>query len=271
MANDESASRFRTVEVSDPRFEVEGLRQVTVKSARLGGRGDVTLHVPSKARGGRDLPVVLLLHGIYGSHWAWAWKGGAHRTNERLSASGEIAPMILAMPSDGLRGDGSGYVRHSGPDFERWIVEDVPALVREVVPEVGAGSRVFIAGLSMGGFGALRLGARYPGVFSGISGLSSATHLDQLRGGVEENLDRFGADTEQRGVLEALIGSARRPPLRFECGTEDFLIGFNRELHRELEGAGIVHQYEEHPGGHTWEYWERRLPDTLRYFSGLAG
>ncbi|HEX3163787.1 MAG TPA: hypothetical protein VHQ92_14515, partial [Pseudolabrys sp.] len=67
-------SVFRTIEISDPRFELEGLRWVTVKSRALKHRADLTLFVPAQARGKEKLPVVILLPGVYGSHWAWALK-----------------------------------------------------------------------------------------------------------------------------------------------------------------------------------------------------
>ncbi len=262
---------FHTVEVSDPTFETGGLRQVTAKSRAIGGRVDMTLHLPSAVQGLRHVPIVILLHGIYGSHWGWALSGGAHRTNEQLSGAGEIVPMILAMPSDGLWGDGTGYVRHTRGDYESWIVEEVPALVREVVPETDAGSPLFLAGLSMGGFGALRLGARHPDRFRAMSGLSSATHLDQLKDAVEEDLSLAGIAPGDWSLFEALRTSVGVPPFRFDCGTEDFLLEANRRLHNELDQAGIVHTYREYPGGHTWEYWRAHLAETLRFFSGVLG
>jgi hypothetical protein len=63
------------------------------------------------------------------------------------------------MPSDGLWGDGSGYVPHASQDFERWIVDEVPVATRIAVPACDDASPIFIAGLSMGGFAALRLNA----------------------------------------------------------------------------------------------------------------
>src|SRR4051794_7566414 len=107
-----NGSAFRTIEVSDERFTGEGLRYVTVKSRALRQRADLTLFVPPGASSAANLPLVILLHGVYGSHWAWALKGGAHRTAMRLIDQGEIPSMVLAMPSDGLWGDGSGYLTH---------------------------------------------------------------------------------------------------------------------------------------------------------------
>ena len=269
-------SRFRTIEVADRRFLHDGPLPVTFKSPSLKSRADMTLFVPPGSERAADLPIVILLHGVYGSHWAWALKGGAHRTAARLIGEGVIPPMVLAMPSDGLWGDGSGYVCHGGggdrADYERYVVEDVPACVAEVVPEVGAASPRFIAGLSMGGFGALRIGAKYAGRFRGVSGHSSITHFSQMSRFVEEPLDAYGpVPREEQSVLDWIERSrAHLPALRFDCGTEDVLIEDNRRLHRELERLAIRHIYQEFPGGHEWPYWEAHLADSLRFFGRCA-
>ncbi len=259
---------FRTFEISDPRFESQGLRCVTVKSAAMKGRGDITLWVPP---GAKPAGMVLLLHGVYGSHWAWALNGGAHRTAERLMKSGEVPPLVLAMPSDGLWGDGSGYWKHPERDFERWMVEEVPAAVARAVPTLGESSPRFIAGLSMGGYGALRLACRHPGVFAAAAGHSSITQFEQLAGFVEEPLESYGRGEGPRDVLDVVLANRDRlPRLRFDCGTEDPLIGANRALNRALESAGIPHEYREYPGGHEWPYWEAHLAETLQFFGSAA-
>ncbi|MCW5557599.1 MAG: alpha/beta fold hydrolase [Verrucomicrobiae bacterium] len=259
---------FRTFELSDARFACDGLRWATVKSDALRGRADITLFIPPGLAGVQDVPVVLLLHGVFGSHWAWALKGGAHRTAARLMDVREIPPLVLAMPSDGLWGDGSGYVRHAAQDFEQWIVDEVPEAVREAVPQVSERSPLCLAGLSMGGFGALRLGARYPHRFRAVSGLSSVTEAGPLQKYIVEDCSGWSSLPEDRSVLAAMRRSkGRLPAIRFDCGTEDPWITANRELHRAMELEGIPHVYEEFPGGHTWDYWERHLPDTLRFFA----
>jgi len=263
-----SNTTFRTIEVSEPRFEAEGLRWVTVKSRALKQRADMTLFVPKQAESKVNVPLVILLHGVYGSHWAWTLKGGAHRTAAKLIESHEIPPMVLAMPSDGLWGDGSGYLPHRERDFERWIVDDVPAAARHGSPAVTERSPLFINGLSMGGFGALRLAAKYPDRFTAAGGHSSMTHFDQFPMFVEEPLGSYTCQPADRSVLEMMLKNRQRlPSLRFDCGSEDQLIEHNRELHRELERAGIPHTYEEFPGGHSWPYWETHLADMLKFFA----
>lgn len=264
--------RFRTAEVSDPRFEHEGLRHVTVKSPALGQRVDLTVHAPPS---GRDAavgaaPLVILLHGVYGSHWAWTLKGGAHRTNARLQREENLPPFVLAMPSDGLWGDGSGYLPHRTQDFERWIVDEAPAAAALAAPAVTEDSPVFVAGLSMGGFGALRLTGKFPERFRAASAHSAITEFAQMKDFVEESLGTFTALEEDRSVLDTLLRNRDRlPPLRFDCGLDDPLLPANRALHAALKNAGIAHLYEEFPGGHEWPYWESHFAGTLRFFARI--
>jgi len=259
---------FRTLEVSDPALAPPGLRFVTVKSAALGQRADLLLYEPPQAASLQDVPLVLLLHGVYGSHWAWAFKGAAHLTAQRLIDAGEIPPMVLAMPSDGLWGDGSGYVAHAEQDFERWIVDEVPAAARAACSACGEASPLCIAGLSMGGFGALRLAGRHPQRFVAAAGHSSVTDAAQLDPLMAETRNGWAAAPADRSVIASLRGAiAPLPALRFDCGRDDPFIGANRQLHAELQAAGVTHQYAEHAGGHDWDYWALHLEDSLRFFA----
>jgi enterochelin esterase-like enzyme len=261
---------FRTFELSNPEDLPPGVHFVTVKSAALKRRADITFYVPPGAHAER-LPLVTLLHGVYGSHWAWLFKGGAHRVMDRLIKNEALPPMMLAMPSDGLWGDGSGYLRHAQADYVKWIMEEVPAAAAMVEPKSASGLQ-FIGGLSMGGYGALRLGALFPERFAAISGHSSVTDIAQLQGFVEEQTDQYElAEAHPLPVLDCLKQNAHRlPPLRFDCGTEDHLIEPNRLLHQELTLAGIEHVFEEFPGAHAWDYWHEHLADSLRFFGAHA-
>jgi putative tributyrin esterase len=260
-------SRFHTIESSPPGALGQGLRMITVKSPALQGRGDITVWVP-KDCDPTDLPCVLLLHGVYGSHWAWALHGKAHLTAQDLINGGAIKPAILVMPSDGLWGDGSGYFAHGGQDFEAWITQDVIEATREVLA-LNENNPWFIAGLSMGGYGALRLGAKFPALFQGISGHSSITAPDQLKLCAEEQLASFEIDPTDSNLLHWMDKHRDTlPPLRLDCGREDLLIEHNRILHAALLKRGIDHRYTEFEGGHTWEYWSTHLKETLQFFLG---
>ena len=84
----------------------------------------------------KSLPLVILLHGVYGSSWVWTRKGGVHISALDMIQKGIVNPMVIAMPSDGLWGDGSGYLPHNNKDFEKWIVDDVPNAVIENISSI---------------------------------------------------------------------------------------------------------------------------------------
>jgi S-formylglutathione hydrolase FrmB len=180
--------------------------------------------------------------------------------------------MALVMPSDGLWGDGSGYLPHGREDVEAFIVDEAPAIATAVDGRAGASGRLFIAGLSMGGFGAVRLAHKHTDRFAATAGMSSVTRLDRLFDVVEEAPSLFRAEPGTDSLLEVVSGldAGRRPPLRLDCGLDDHLLEANRALHEGLVAAAVEHEYSEHPGGHDWQYWRDRLPDVLRFFDGYA-
>lgn len=265
-------SRFDTIRLSNPRFESDNIHLMTLKSPALNGRGDISVFVPPNCEDVANLPAVILLHGVYGSHWAWTHSMGVHLTTNRLIESGKMKPMILVMPSDGLWGDGSGYVSHLSTNFESWIVEDVIDAMTETFPQVSPSSSWFIAGLSMGGFGALRLGAKYCNRFKGVSGHSSITDFSQMEIFVKTpKVESYNLPDENDRSVIYWINKNRLnlPPIRFDCGSEDPLIEPNRLLHEAMDKGGIDHNYEEFPGGHTTDYWEEHVAKSLLFFSSL--
>jgi len=247
-----------------------GVRLLTLYSPALRHRADVTLYLPPGA-GDRPVPLLVLMHGVYGSHWNWWALGNLPAIAAEMLAAAQIVPFAIAMPSDGLWGDGSAYVTHKRFDAESWILSDVPAAVSDLFPQIQT-TKIFLAGLSMGGFGALRIGAKHPSRVAGISAHSPVTHLAELRQFVQDSIDEdLGASKRDADVLYWVRRNrARLPPIRIDCGTEDSLLRSNRDLHTALLRARIPHTYEEHPGGHDWAYWQQHVRATLRFVSQLA-
>lgn len=257
---------FHTVEISDPAYEQEGLRVGTVKSRALGRRADVSLWVPSAPKIDK---LLILLHGVYGSHWVWSQKGGVHRTAQRMMDAGEIASMVIAMPSDGLGRDGSGYLTHpQAEDAEQWIVDEVPVIARLAAPALSSDAKISIAGLSMGGYGALRLGAKYADRFSAISAHSAITDVREMQSFAEEPVSEYlrcGPREELSAIYWLKRHRSQLPKIRFDCGVDDRLIEANRALDRALQTEAIAHIYEEFAGSHEWPYWQKHVAETLRF------
>lgn len=260
-------SLYRNVVLSEPLSC--GVRLATLYSPALKRRADLTFYVPVE-RTGERLPLLALLHGVHGSHWNWWALGKAPQIAREMMDAGEISPFAMVMPSDGLWEEGSGYVPHREFDAEAWIAEDVPGFVGELLPEVDPG-RFYLSGLSMGGFGALRIGMKYAAKVKGISAHSSVTKVEDLEGIVSAPLEEYRASGEENVSIPhwAKVNRAVLPPIRFDCGRDDSLLESNRALHTALREQKIPHAYEEHEGGHTWEYWRAHVRRTFRFVSEI--
>ncbi|SRR6266567_2220225 len=258
------------VELSDPEFEHEHLRSLTVYSPALDGRGDVSLFVPPGCDLLSNVPLVILLHGVYGSHWAWFLKGGAHRTALGLIEARQIRRMLIASPSDGLLGHGTAYVRDLQGDYESWVCNDLVDCIRQSFPCTGPHASVFIAGLSMGGYGALRLGSKYASKFKGISAHSAITRIEQMSKFVSKPHRWYDLPAQETNILHWMrLHRQTLPPLRFDCGRKDSLLGANRVLHADLVKNKIRHRFLENEGDHSWSYWRLHVADTLLFFEQI--
>jgi enterochelin esterase-like enzyme len=261
-------SRFRNAALSEP-VGRDGVRLLTMYSPALKSRADVTVHIP-EGHEREPLPLLILLHGVHGSHWNWWAMGKVPQTAKALLHAGAIQPFAIAMPSDGLWGDGTGYLPHRDFNAEAWIADDLPACLGELFPQVRT-ERYYLAGLSMGGYGALRLGMKYAQRVKGISAHSAVTSIEDLAPLVGEPLEKYRISGRENIEIEhwAETNRAILPPIRFDCGRQDSLLQANRCLHAKLLNHGIAHTYEENAGGHTWDYWRTHVRSTLRFISAI--
>src|SRR5262249_54353246 len=155
-------------------------------------------------------PVLYQLHGASDDHRAWLYKSSLWRYVEAL-------PLMVVLPS----GENSYYVDTPGRAFEQLIVHDLPAHVAHTFGV--RDGKAAIGGLSMGGYGAIRLGLKHPdrygSIFAHSSRLPSRAELPQL----EWTRGLHGAELDELDVeqLAARLDRATMPELVFDCGTED--------------------------------------------------
>ena len=258
--------RFPNAQLSPPIPGNENLRFLNFRGEALATRGDALLLTPTGLDDLRDVPLLILLHGVYGCQWNWWLNGSIDKVVTEMLREGNTVPMMIAMPSDGLWGDGSGYVPHAHANYERWIVDDIPRCLRELFPRLHQ-EKFLLAGLSMGGFGALRLGMKYAARVQGVSAHSSVTKITQLSQFIPFSAEvfQYAGEIETDLLHWAKVNHDKLPPIRFDCGTEDSLIDANRELHSALLELRVPHTYEEFPGGHDWPYWTEHVRSTLAF------
>ena len=257
------------VEKSNPEYSRENTTTLTIHSSHIQGRQDVSVY--HHASNNQDIPIVILLHGVYGSNWVWMELGGVHLVYDQLRQQG-LSDFILVMPSDGGLWDGSGYLpllEHG--NYESWITEDVINGVIDNIDGATNHSNVYISGLSMGGFGALKLGAKYPEKFSGISAHSAVTSLEDLQQFIENPISDYQCEYEQEDNLLHWLNKSKQslPPIRLDCGKDDSLYSSNKTLVNAMSQLNIPHQFETFQGGHEWPYWHRNVIKTFRFFHEL--
>ena len=223
-----------------------------------------------------------LLHGLSDDSTMWLRRS-------RIEWYVRDLPLIVVMP-DGYRGFYTDNAQ--GPAFARHVGEELPAFVeRTFQAKAERGARA-IGGLSMGGYGALRIGMGYANRFCSVNSHSGAVGW----GGIEGDggywaeakrrgwPDEFSAELKRvfggspMGTGHDLLALAKKakkaralPKLLLDCGTEDFLIEDNRAFQRDLTAAKIPHVYREFSGAHTWDYWDTHIQEALRFHAENLG
>ena len=216
-------------------------------------------------------PVIYLLHGLTGHFNNWT-------DLTKLSNYATAYKFIIVTPEGG---DG-WYTDSVSNEKEKWE----SYIIQELIPEVDKKFRTHtarnqraIAGLSMGGFGSLKFGLKYPdkfvlsGSFSGALGAAQITEKG-FPGAIGKTIDGiFGpvdSETRKSNDLFAIIRSMTTektkqiPFIYLDCGTEDFLFQNNREFVNLLVEKKIPHEYRQLPGAHDWKYWDKQVQEFLQ-------
>ena len=160
-----------------------------------------------------------------------------------------------------------------GGKFFTYMTQELPAFIESTFPVSIRREDTFIAGMSMGGYGAFRLGLAQPERYSCIVSLSGAIDLVlQTRKTSVQMEDVFGdqpmdhTDNDNLWKLEQLIKQGVSIPKIYQCcGTGDFLYESNQNVRRKLEQLGVDFTYDEGPGIHNWDYWDPQIRKILEW------
>src|SRR5215203_688903 len=248
------------------------LREDTVSSTALGREMKYRVLLPAGYdTSPKRYAVLYLLHGLDGNYTDWTM-----RTN--LAEYSRSFPLIIVMPD----GENSWYTNtlDGASKFESYITTDLPADVVRKYRTINSRYGRAIAGLSMGGYGALKLALKRPAQFAVVGAFSGAFSITQdleTKLGATEAVHVktiFGAaDSQARKdndvfMLAAALKPAGAPYVYVDCGTADRLLQTNREVAQAIQKSGVGYEYHEVAGAHTWDYWDRRIRVFLPILMG---
>ncbi len=236
---------------------------------------DVILPDPKRSPEGalltppRRYPVLYLLHGLSDDHTIWQRRTSIERYVAEL-------PLAVVMPAV----DRSFYTDMvQGNRYWTYVSEELPALMQTWFPISGAREDTFVAGLSMGGYGAFKLALTHPDRFAAAASFSGALDMAMAIRGRDRKwrdevrrifgpLWRFpGSRHDLFRLARELAASPRREQLRLYqwCGVEDFLYRANLHFRDHAQSLGLQLTYAEGPGGHTWDKWDEQIQLALAW------
>lgn len=248
------------------------MRTVTVKViipldkiAKMNGE---KAYVPEKFK------TLYLLHGMLGNHTDWI-------DGTRIQRWAQEKNLAVVMPA----GENRFYVDNprEGAYFGEFIGKELVEFTRKMFPLSDRREDTFIAGLSMGGYGAIRNGLKYHDTFSHIAGLSSGIMMDDILNSDNDSpmpfmrrsyyesvfgdLDKLpGSDMDCEAlILDLKKKEAQIPRMYLCCGTEDFLVEKNRAYRDFLRNQGVDLIYEEGSGTHSWDFWDTYIQRVLEW------
>ena len=234
---------------------------------------NVILPEPKKRSTDKPIKTLYLLHGLSDNHSAW-------RNRSNIVEYAWMYNIAVIMPDVGRY----WYTDTSfGENYFTFLTDELPKACRTFFGGLSAQREDnFIAGLSMGGYGAVKAAMWCPEKYAGCFSLSGS--LDITRKGrscdiplwraifkpdMESPLELEGTEHDlfYKAKLNAENG-VEMPKIKMWCGTEDSLLQCNRNYHALLENLGIEHEYSESEGDHSWKWWDLHIRDGLEYFFG---
>ncbi|HJD46472.1 MAG TPA: esterase family protein [Candidatus Mediterraneibacter norfolkensis] len=213
-----------------------------------------------------------LLHGIFGNYTDWV-------SGTKIQRWAEEKDLAVVMPS----GDNMFYVdqEESHNFYGEFIGKELVDMTRKMFPLSRKREDTYIAGLSMGGYGALRNGLKYSETFGCIASLSGAMVVDHIA----ERTDDVPFFIDSRSFARSIFGDLDKaeesdknpkwlvkrlkeegkdiPKIYLTCGLQDSLLGVNREMRDFLKEQGADVTYVEGEGAHEWDFWNRSIKNVL--------
>ncbi|WP_306206890.1 alpha/beta hydrolase [Actinoplanes sp. RD1] len=208
-------------------------------------------------------PVLYLLHGLTDDDTAWT----RYSSIERYAAAQGLA-VVMPQVHRSFYADEKYGLKHW-----TFLSEELPAIVESMFRVSTRREDTFVAGLSMGGYGALKWALRRPERFAAAASLSGALDLAYMveydkRPHVAEVIGRVFGGVSPAGTDDDLLhlltrAGDRLPRLMVRCGTGDHLLPHSERFVEAARKEGVGLEVDFGPGGHDWDYWDEHVQAVL--------
>jgi S-formylglutathione hydrolase FrmB len=215
---------------------------------------------------GNIFPVLYLLHGCSDDHTIWTRRTSIERYVSDLGIAVVMPNVHRSFYTDMVYG------------YKYWtfVSEELPKIVKSFFPVSDCREDTFVAGLSMGGYGAMKLALTHPDRFAAGASLSGVMDITKWADFSAQEYKLIfgdnpvsGTDNDLFFLADKLVKnpSIPRPKIYQCCGTEDFLYQDNVKFKNYFEKLdGFDYTYEEAPGVHSWEFWDKYIQNALKLF-----
>lgn len=235
----------------------------SISSTVLGHRTSFQAIVPENPK--HPLPVLYLLHGRSDDDRAWIEQTSLIRHANTMNIAVFMPQVHLSYYAD----------MYQGGNYWTFLTDEFPSIVENLFNISVKREDTFVAGLSMGGYGALKWYLNCPEKFSGSASMSGAVDVYAMRKRMAEReeefyrifgpLEAFPASLNDLFHLVNQVSDAESLSILQICGISDFLYEDNLKFKKVLEEAHIDHTYLEKPGDHNWSFWDSEIQEVLRW------
>ncbi|WP_245792798.1 alpha/beta hydrolase [Carnobacterium alterfunditum] len=211
-------------------------------------------------------PVLYLLHGSSDDDSSWLYNSSLVRYAAQYNIAIFMPQVHLSYYTD----------MYMGANYWSFLTKEFPQKMKNIFNISHKREETFVAGLSMGGYGALKWGLSYPEQVAGVAALSAAVDpyriwqedpdRDKLFTAIFESKESLkGSENDLYALLEQLKGKTVQPSFLQICGMEDFLYADNLNFKKHLQAIANDYTYLENPGDHDWAFWDQEIQVVLKW------
>ena len=240
-----------------------------INSSELGFTISYKAILPEEQTG--PYPVLYLLHGLSDDDSSWLYNSSIARYASQYNLAIFMPQVHISYYTD----------MYMGTNYWSFLTKEFPRKMKNLFNISHKSEETYVAGLSMGGYGAMKWGLTYPKEVAGIAALSAAVDpyriwqddpgRDKLFKPAFGSKESFiGSENDLYALLKQVKKESIQPSIFQICGTEDFLYADNLKFKEHLQETFIDYTFVEKPGDHNWAFWDQEIQAVLKWIQEIS-